>query len=304
ALALLKRLCTGPAAHGEAAHGESAAPAPGGDTEAPVRGRCFEGLHGRTAPAVAWEAPGPDPSRPVAAASVLAALAVARRAAEALGRGSAAAAAVAVSGDEWERLRSFSPLAALEDLPQAGAHAEEARRLLRALAGPWQLGLLRANAWLLKPSLNGGGNGRGILLLDRLPVDPADFLRHAAALGRGGSAGAQDAQDGCLLQKMVEEPHLLEQQRMAAVAQELGHPAPSPSVPRGGHFKYRGPSGNLRLWVLASMCPSPAICPSPPLARGPLPVTPPAVAAGAVGRGAGGGESGAPLAPQIEEKTT
>ncbi|CAK0807872.1 unnamed protein product, partial [Prorocentrum cordatum] len=223
ALALLKRLCTGPAAHGEAAHGESAAPAPGGDTEAPVRGRCFEGLHGRTAPAVAWEAPGPDPSRPVAAASVLAALAVARRAAEALGRGSAAAAAVAVSGDEWERLRSFSPLAALEDLPQAGAHAEEARRLLRALAGPWQLGLLRANAWLLKPSLNGGGNGRGILLLDRLPVDPADFLRHAAALGRGGSAGAQ-------------EPHLLEQQRMAAVAQELGHPAPSPSVPRGGHF--------------------------------------------------------------------
>ena len=83
----------------------------------------------------------------------------------------------------------------------------------------YQLGLLRDNVWLLKPSLNGGGNGRGIMLLDRLPLGgspgsgrdnvPALLLAWVAAVGRSGSGGQNDLKHGFVLQKAVERPHLL-----------------------------------------------------------------------------------------------
>ena len=159
-----------------------------------------------------------------------------------------------MADEEWALLQSFSPRAASAFAWEAldlAACRRRAGELLQALPPRCQLGLLRGNLWALKPSLNGGGNGRGIVLMDRLPRRSSELLRWVAAVGRGGTAGAQDAQDGCLLQKLVEEPHLLDQQ-LLGLSEPGGPGAGPPCAP--GLFKY-----NLRLWVLSSMGSPPSV---------------------------------------------
>lgn len=58
-----------------------------------------------------------------------------------------------------------------------------------------------------------GGNGRGILLFDRLPegADVAEqLLAWMVSVGRAGTGGVNDAKHGYILQKAVEHPHLLD----------------------------------------------------------------------------------------------
>lgn len=66
----------------------------------------------------------------------------------------------------------------------------------KALVLPCQVTLLHRNIWALKPSC--GQFGRGILLFDRLPLDPQQLLKWAAAVGRGGLKGGNDVKEGCL----------------------------------------------------------------------------------------------------------
>ena len=152
-----------------------------------------------------------------------------------------------------------------------GGSKARARGALAALPPSCQLGLLRDNVWLLKPSLNGGGNGRGIMLLGRLPLGcspgsagrddvPALLLAWVAAVGRSGSGGQNDLKHGFVLQKAVERPHLLNRELLLR-HWPTGHPLPSQPLPPATaddgpaeHFKY-----NWRAYVLASLAaPSPS----------------------------------------------
>eukprot|EP00913_Durusdinium_trenchii_P011920 g11197.t1 len=100
-----------------------------------------------------------------------------------------------------------------------------------------QVTLLHRNIWALKPSC--GQFGRGILLFDRLPLDPQQLLKWAAAVGRGGLKGGNDVKEGCVLQKLIEEPHLLHENLCANSFFASSLPAT---------FKY-----NLRMIVLATL---------------------------------------------------
>jgi hypothetical protein len=178
-----------------------------------------------------------------------------------------------VAPEEWAVLG-----AARLDLPCCSLPADQraaAATLLAAAPAGCQLSLLRDGIWLLKPSLNGGGNGRGILLLDRLPAgaaaapcDPAApgrLLAWAAAVGRAGSGGLNDARHGCVLQKAVERPHLLDRARLLRCwpngqprPEEVGTGPQEEEEEEGGEeapqlFKY-----NWRLWMLGSLAPAPA----------------------------------------------
>mmetsp|Transcript_39005 Transcript_39005/g.107400 ORF Transcript_39005/g.107400 Transcript_39005/m.107400 type:complete len:539 (-) Transcript_39005:177-1793(-) len=190
----------------------------GPETERP------EGLLGREAPKVIWQS-GPDQTQPVTDLCVNAALAVARRVLEVFRQGGLGSggsfASVTVNEGEWALLRAFHPDAHPRDTGLA-SFAAEAEELLSALPLELQITSLQANYWALKPSLNGGGNGRGILLMDRLPESSWQLLDWAAAVGRGGARGTQDAMDGCVLQKLVEDPHLLDLRRLQDQASQLG----------------------------------------------------------------------------------
>ena len=227
-----------------------------------------EGLWDREVPTISWE---PPPSQPVDEACVAVALAVAARCASAADGADPmlfpARGGLSVSDDEWETLRSAR---LTERAPLPADAAETARAALAALPPSCQLGLLRDNVWLLKPSLNGGGNGRGIMLLDRLPLGgspgsgrddvPALLLAWVAAVGRSGSGGQNDLKHGFVLQKAVERPHLLNRELLLR-HWPTGHPLPSQPLPAltpddgpAEHFKY-----NWRAYVLASLA---APCPS------------------------------------------
>jgi hypothetical protein len=180
------------------------------------------------------------------------------------------------SDAEWEILRSARLAAPLPADVAGSAQRDAARAALAALPPSCQLGLLRDNVWLLKPSLNGGGNGRGILLLDRLPAGssagasasstvPALLLAWVASVGRSGSGGLNDMKHGCLLQKAVERPHLLNRELLIK-HWPTGYPLPSQPQPQpqpqlasagdsAEQYKY-----NWRVWVLGSLAalPSPA----------------------------------------------
>ncbi|CAE8609497.1 unnamed protein product [Polarella glacialis] len=232
-----------------------------------------EGTFGRELPDISWE-PGPDPTRGVTTDMVRTSVAVAERAIEVFHQGGRIS-SVVVTDEEWTVLHDFSPHASPNGLDVA-AYAPQAVQLLAALPPECQVTLLEQNLWILKPSLNGGGNGRGIALVDRLPSSPSQLLSWAAAVGRGGGGGVNDALDGCLLQKLVERPHLLDQlllqdsavshtfqdveQRWAvatqAVAEDVPRVQPNPFANVGGIglFKY-----NLRLWILASMASPPEV---------------------------------------------
>jgi len=238
-----------------------------------------EGIFGREVPDILWQ-PGPDAAQVVTADMVRIAMLVTERALEVFRQGGRISSAV-VTDEEWAMLHGFSSHAAL-DVPDVAACAAQAAQLLAALTPECQVTLLESNLWVMKPSLNGGGNGRGILLIDRLPSSPVQLLSWAAAVGRGGGGGASDALDGCLLQKLVEAPHLLDQVFLqesavshmfldgeemwaaaAAVAAKAqvkvvdvaqGESNPFANFGRAGLFKY-----NLRLWVLASMASPPEV---------------------------------------------
>lgn len=170
-----------------------------------------EGLHGRDLPSVSWE-PGPEPElgRVVSEADVAVACDVVRRAIATWGNGGGIS-SFAINAEEWATLRIACPGLGRPILAGAATGlVAEATKLLDTVPARFQMTLLKRNLWVLKPSTNGGGNGRGILLLDRLPVCPHELLARVVAVGRGGTAGAADAKDGCVLQKLVERPHLLD----------------------------------------------------------------------------------------------
>ena len=135
--------------------------------------------------------------------------------------------------EEWRRLCDCDCRG-----PIAFRDAKECQRLssLADLHIEFQIPLLCWNFWALKPSC--GQFGRGILLIDRLPRDPEALLDWAAAVGRGGLKGNNDVKEGCVLQKLVEEPHLLDKELL-----ERGIGTPLRPL-----FKY-----NLRMIVLATL---------------------------------------------------
>ena len=136
--------------------------------------------------------------------------------------------------EEWRRLCDCDTRG-----PIPFRDGKECQRLSEVadLQSELQMPLLRWNLWALKPSC--GQFGRGILLIDRLPSNPQELLDWAAAVGRGGLKGNNDVKEGCVLQKLVEEPHLLDKELL-----DRG----SLGTPLGPKFKY-----NLRMIVLASL---------------------------------------------------
>jgi len=229
----------------------------GADIDAPV-------------PVIRWE---PHPTQPIDDKVVNTALEVARRYLSRL-------VPLEVRQDEWCILRN----AKLDCNASAGTGAcvsdeqrEAASATLSALPPECQLSLLLKNVWLLKPSLNGGGNGRGILLFDRLPEGssmpgnnsiPSLLLAWQAAVGRCGVQGLNDARHGCILQKSVEDPHLVNRRILMLhwptgqhlnceprdkITVESGSVDGKIAVPETSWFKY-----NLRIWMLASLGQSPS----------------------------------------------
>ena len=221
-------------------------------------------------PVIRWE---PHPTRPIDRDIVNTVLEVAQRYVSRL-------VPFEIRQDEWSTLRS----ARLDCNVQAGIEAciseeqlEAAAATLSALPPKCQLSLLSKNVWLLKPSLNGGGNGRGILLFDRLPEGsslpgndgiPSLLLAWQAAVGRCGVQGLNDARHGCILQKCIEDPHLVNRRilmRHWPTGQHRGcEPRDEMAIEREGVedavaapetslFKY-----NLRIWMLASLGQSPS----------------------------------------------
>ena len=264
ALAILKRVAAAPAG----APDPAAEPEPEPEPEPDCDSQRPEGLWDREIPVIPWE---PPPSRRIDEACVTVALAVAARCAAAAAEDPAlfpTHGAAAVTDAEWETLRSARLTAPLLADAAGSTQREAAQLALAALPPSCQLALLRDNVWLLKPSLNGGGNGRGILLLDRLPVGsgsttvPALLLAWAASVGRSGSGGLNDMKHGILLQKAVERPHLLNRELLMQ-HWPTGYPLPSQPLPPPSAaaadatelYKY-----NWRVWVLGSLValPSPA----------------------------------------------
>lgn len=231
--------------------------------------RWTEGIHGRLLPEIQW-LPRSDVEDVLSGACVDVAMVVTKRVSNVL-RGGGQLADVDVTEEEWSFLSGFSPET---DLAEEVTHdvRATASNMLQDLPISCQLTLLKGNVWVCKPSLNGCGNGRGIVLLDRLPASAANLTEWVTAVGRGGSSGAQDALDGLLLQKLVEEPHLLDRNALSAVA---GSVDSANCVPVSGCFQDESPElvvettdqlpkaclfkYNLRLWVLASMASPPEI---------------------------------------------
>jgi hypothetical protein len=224
-------------------------------------------------PVIRWE---PRPTRPLDRNSVDTALKIAHRYVS-------QEVSIKIQPEEWFVLRDARLDCEVDSKDsELGASINSEQReaaavALSALPPNCQLSLLLNNVWLLKPSLNGGGNGRGILLFDRLPEGssvpdndsvPSLLLAWQAAVGRRGAQGINDARHGCVLQKCVEEPHLVNRGVLMqhwptgkAVDCQLndekateGKPAEEAvPLPEPSWFKY-----NLRIWMLASLGLSPS----------------------------------------------
>ena len=164
ALAVLKRVAAGAAAGAPEPEPEPGAePAGGGGGGPGAQQQAPEGLWGRELPAIRWEA---GPTEPMDSETVAVALAVAERACLAGGGGGG------VSGAEWAVLRRARLCRGA-----AGIAAEQRVAAADALsrAPPrYQLPLLHDNVWLLKPSLNGGADSRGVELSHR-GTTPSSF---------------------------------------------------------------------------------------------------------------------------------
>ena len=141
-----------------------------------------------------------------------------------------------IADEEWALIRTYDTHAQVsgvqDGIPQA------CTLLLRGAPSFLQLSLLRHNVWALKPSC--GQFGRGILLLDRLPARPAQLLDWVASVGRGGQKGGKDLTHGCVLQKVIECPHLLNKAMLEMCETSMPQSLPS--------LKY-----NLRMIVLATL---------------------------------------------------
>ena len=189
-----------------------------------------EGLWGRELPEIRWE-PGPVAQNPLSKETVEVALLIVESLLEGIER--------TISEAEWLQLRTFDVRSSVKppEVFTAGQleRCQRAASLMKKL--PLQTSLLYRNFWALKPSC--GQFGRGILLIDRLPEDPKELLQWAAAVGRGGLKGGNDVKEGCILQKLVEEPHLLDKQLLEKHIS---------SGSAEGKFKY-----NLRMIVLATL---------------------------------------------------
>lgn len=172
-------------------------------------GCCFEGslepegLWGREAVHVVWR-PGPDPSRPLEDASVEAAFSILRLAVV------SGPDAIRVGQELWESIEHFSPLAPVLLSSAVEARVEEATDLLAALPHVYQPSLVRHNLWILKPC--SGMQGRGVMLLDRLPQYPQQLLQWTVSVGRAGFKASGDEKEGCVLQKLIETPGLLDRE--------------------------------------------------------------------------------------------
>eukprot|EP00435_Cladocopium_sp_Y103_P028745 s367_g7.t1 len=212
-----------------------------GDVEATgpgITGYTPEGLWGRELPTIRWE-PGPEAHQPLSNEIVDVALSIieCRLSEDDCKDGKP------LSELEWIQIRSFDTQSSLESI--STAQVERCRNTwsrVKDLMPEHQASLLHRNFWALKPSC--GQFGRGILLIDRLPEDPAQLLQWAAAVGRGGLKGGNDVKEGVVLQKLIEQPHLLEKQLLGNQGNSAGD-----SVSRdSGKFKY-----NLRMIVLATL---------------------------------------------------
>ncbi|CAE7512800.1 Ttll9 [Symbiodinium natans] len=166
-----------------------------------------EGLWGREVPEIEWE---PDPVHASCSLeSVSAALAVVRRAVEVSDRWPLELPNLPIGDEEWALIRAYDTHCPATDVHDAlGECQKTCKTLLERAPLYLQLPLLRHNFWALKPSC--GQFGRGIMLLDRLPARPAQLLDWAACVGRGGQKGGKDLTQGCVLQKLIECPHLLD----------------------------------------------------------------------------------------------
>ena len=194
-----------------------------------------EGLWGRELPEIEWE-PGPDKAFSSSEA-VFAALAVAERAIQVCWP-----TGMTVTDEEWAMIRIYDTTLAVH--PEQDAFKERCEAILEATPSHLQLPLLRHNFWALKPSC--GQFGRGILLMDRLPTRPAQLLEWAACVGRGGQKGCKDITQGCVLQKLIECPHLLD--KAALDSGEANRPSVAAVLPPSPSLKY-----NLRMIVLATL---------------------------------------------------
>lgn len=218
------------------------------DKDALREERVPEGLWGRELVDIRWQ-PGPDPGKHANAEIVAAALSVVRRISSSVsGLEGCLCGAPPVEDEEWCVLRSFSPMQSLDDSVDEAVKAEAAS-LLSSLPVSFQLPILRSNLWVLKPSC--GQFGRGQLLLDRLPEEPAQLLQWAASIGRGGLKAAADLREGCLLQKLIERPHLLDRGLLASIRPPA---VPDPDIRSMSGFKY-----NLRLWALVTLQDPPSV---------------------------------------------
>ena len=208
-------------------------------TACPNRNSCTpEGLWGRELPDIEWE-PGP-----VHASSSLEAVAAALVVVEQAIRLPVDRwhMHLAIADEEWALIRSYdtrSPASRSQDDIR-----HECRALLERCPIELQLPLLRHNVWALKPSC--GQFGRGILLMDRLPARPAELLDWVACVGRGGQKGGKDLTQGCVLQKLIECPHLLDRQVLDF--RENGSAQLQGTMPQAPTLKY-----NLRMIVLATL---------------------------------------------------
>lgn len=217
-----------------------------------VKGRQPEGLWGREVREITWQL-GPDPSQPLDSNAIVAALSVTQRVVDELQHARSPEVTVLVDDAEWILIRRFSPQARLLDW--SDSVLERAVALLKAIPASFQMSLLRANMWVLKPST--GQFGRGIMLLDRIPESPLELLEWANAVGRGGLKGNNDSKEGCVMQKLIEHPHLLHKEALSSIERSneasagddiMGIPTALPSMDKPSLYKY-----NLRVWVVATL---------------------------------------------------
>ena len=204
--------------------------------------RSPEGLWGRELVDIDWE-PGSEPTQALTPAQVSAAIAVVRRAIYAERSGSCGLCSISISEDEWCLLQCFSWFSRWEqdaaNVFDSESSSRVALELLREAPARYQVSLLRNNLWVLKPS--NGQFGKGQLILDRLPAKPAQLLQWAADVGRGGLKGTADQKEGCVLQKLVESPHLLSRQLLLDCWPPGGSSfLPSSSASRGEEAEYAG----------------------------------------------------------------
>lgn len=206
-----------------------------------------EGSWGRQQVEVAWQ-PGPDTSLLVGIDCVTTALVVAQRVVKAAQQ---KLDMPVVTQHEWSKIRGFSPSApwAFDVASTMDALRLEVAALLEALPAEFQADLIHRNLWVMKPSC--GQFGRGILILDRLPESTLQLLQWTVSVGRGGLKSGKDEREGCVLQKLVERPHLLDQHALVnlsrgSVALERAAPARL--------FKY-----NFRIWVVAALRAPPSV---------------------------------------------